>query len=369
MLHDRAADASSHALVEIMATLRGPERLPVGSRADARHRCGRSCSRKPTRCSRRSTRGDTAALREELGDFLFEAVFLAQLEPRRRALHRSPTRCTSDRRQAGAAPSARLRARRAASRALDVGRAGERASGRRSRRRSATARRRRPKTLLERRPPALPALLRAYQIGTRAASVGFDWAQAGRRRRQDPGGGRRAARRSSGATTPSTGARAEEEMGDLLFADRATCRASWASSRRRRCARRTTSSRRGSTAMERLAKDEGRPLQARNLKEPGSAVAARQARGDQRRIALRHGGHTQRQAGCLGHRPRRDRRPPREHGLSRLTAWGANRPRAAIARRRHFPVAVGAPHAGACRGQPLQDPGASGGRSGCRGRH
>src|SRR5262249_37025227 len=61
----------------------------------------------------------------------------------------------------------------------------------------------------------LPALLRSYHIGTRAASVGFDWPRAGDvldkieeevaelretvERQQDP-------------------ARAEEEMGDLLFA-------------------------------------------------------------------------------------------------------------------------------------------------------
>ena len=62
-------------------------------------------------------------------------------------------------------------------------------------------------------PKALPALLRAYEIGTRVAAVGFDWAHAGdvvdkieeevaELRRAIDGEGR---------------ARAEEEMGDLLF--------------------------------------------------------------------------------------------------------------------------------------------------------
>src|SRR5262249_15349357 len=35
-----------------------------------------------------------------------------------------------------------------------------------------------PKTLLSGIPITLPALLRAYQIGSRAASVGFDWSRA-----------------------------------------------------------------------------------------------------------------------------------------------------------------------------------------------
>ena len=42
-------------------------------------RCARSCSRKPTRCSRPSTAATPTTLREELGDYLFEAVFLAQI--------------------------------------------------------------------------------------------------------------------------------------------------------------------------------------------------------------------------------------------------------------------------------------------------
>ena len=42
-------------------------------------------------------------------------------------------------------------------------------------------------------PKALPALLRAYEIGTRVAAVGFDWAHATDVDGQDRGGGRRAA--------------------------------------------------------------------------------------------------------------------------------------------------------------------------------
>ena len=182
-------------------------------------RCGRSCSRKPTRCSRRSSAATPADLREELGDFLFEAVFLAQHQRGGRATSPSPTRSTRICRQAGAPPPARLRARRRRRRRSTSGQV-HRAVGRRSRRTNARAagdaeRSRRPCSSGV--PEDLPALLRAYQISARAAAVGFDWARAGRRARQDRGRGRRGPREvESGATGDLS--RAEEEMGDLLFA-------------------------------------------------------------------------------------------------------------------------------------------------------
>ena len=73
------------------------------------------------------------------------------------------------------------------------------------------------RTLLGGIPAALPALLGAYQIGLRAASVGFDWSGAGevvdkiREEVNELGD-------VVGAGQPVDQARAEEEMGDLLFA-------------------------------------------------------------------------------------------------------------------------------------------------------
>ena len=83
-----------------------------------------------------------------------------------------------------------------------------------------------PRTLLGGVPTTLPALLRAFEYGTRAAAVGFDWAKADdvldkideevRELRAA------VADRSAAAQAPSTPAPAadtvEEEMGDLLFA-------------------------------------------------------------------------------------------------------------------------------------------------------
>src|SRR5581483_1446793 len=74
------------------------------------------------------------------------------------------------------------------------------------------------KTLLSGIAPTLPALLRAYQIGTRAASVGFDWPRAADvmdKIEEEVAELREALNESSDHDNLS---RAEEEMGDLLFA-------------------------------------------------------------------------------------------------------------------------------------------------------
>src|SRR5262249_46169889 len=74
-----------------------------------------------------------------------------------------------------------------------------------------------PSTLLSGIPEALPALLRADQIGRRAASVGFDWQRAGdviAKIEEEV-----AEVRDVVATEASLSAeRLEEEVGDLLFA-------------------------------------------------------------------------------------------------------------------------------------------------------
>jgi nucleoside triphosphate diphosphatase len=62
-------------------------------------------------------------------------------------------------------------------------------------------------------PRSLPSLLRAYEIGTRVAAVGFDWA-----RTEDVVDKIEEEVRELRAAVASEGAaRSEEEMGDLLF--------------------------------------------------------------------------------------------------------------------------------------------------------
>ena len=96
-----------------------------------------------------------------------------------------------------------------------------------------------PKTLLGGVPAALPSLLRAYQIGLRAASVGFDWTRPGDvvdkiQEEVDELREVAAARRSIGS--------APKKRWAICCSRSPTCRASSASSPKRRCARRTRSS-------------------------------------------------------------------------------------------------------------------------------
>ena len=155
-------------------------------------------------------RHDHAALCEELGDFVFEAVFLAQLEAEAghftiadslervadKLVRRHPHVFA---REAGEAPLASAGQVRTRWEEIKAQERGDRTGG---------------KTLLGGIPATLPSLLRAYQIGLRAASVGFDWTRAGdviEKIQEEVDELREAA---SGPDSE----RAEEEMGDLLFA-------------------------------------------------------------------------------------------------------------------------------------------------------
>ncbi len=156
---------------------------------------------------------DHAALREELGDFVFEAVFLAQLEAE--AGHFT----IADSLQSVADKLVRRHphvfARDAGESPLDsAGQVRTRWEEIKARERGADTQ---SKTLLSGIAPALPALLRAFHIGARVASVGFDWPDAGDvvdKIQEEVGELREVV--SAGGTIDQT--HAEEEMGDLLFA-------------------------------------------------------------------------------------------------------------------------------------------------------
>src|SRR6188768_4000423 len=123
--------------------------------------------------------GTPANLREELGDYLFEAVFLAQISEEagdfsiadaidaicdklvRRHPHVFARRADED-----ALTTTQVLERWEAIKARERAEAGEDA-------------RARTKTTLSGVPKTLPSLLRAYEISARAAAVGFDWARAG----------------------------------------------------------------------------------------------------------------------------------------------------------------------------------------------
>lgn len=161
--------------------------------------------------------GSPASLREELGDFLFEAVFLAQISDEAgdftiadaidgicdKLVRRHPhvfARETS----AELSTSGEVLEQWEAIKARERAAAGQPAKTK-------------VKTTLSGVPRTLPSLLRAYEISSRAAAVGFEWAKATDvldKIEEEVAEVR--AEVESGATGDLS--RAEEEMGDLLFA-------------------------------------------------------------------------------------------------------------------------------------------------------
>jgi MazG family protein len=198
-------------LAEIMATLRGPDGCPW-DREQTIDTLKPFVLEETYEVLEAIDRHDHAALCEELGDFVFEAVFLAQLEAEAGAftiadslqsiadklVRRHPHVFKRDEGEAALDTAGQVRTRWEEIKAQERGG-------------SAT-----PKTLLSGIAPALPALLRAYHIGVRAASVGFDWTTPGDivDKIQEEVDELREVVDTSGALDQ---ARAEEEMGDLLF--------------------------------------------------------------------------------------------------------------------------------------------------------
>jgi MazG family protein len=199
-------------LIDIMATLRAPGGCPW-DREQTIDTLKKYVLEETYELLEAIDRHDHRALREELGDFLFEAVFIAQLEQEDghfsiadsvkavadKLVRRHPHVFARGEGEAPLETANQVRVR------WEEVKAQERGGDRESR------------TLLSGIPAALPALLRAYQIGSRARSVGFDWQRpvdvVGKIREEVE----EVAEVVDGSTTLDAG-RAEEEIGDLLFA-------------------------------------------------------------------------------------------------------------------------------------------------------
>jgi MazG family protein len=160
--------------------------------------------------------GNMEELREELGDYLYEAVFLAQISEetgqfsigdavdaiRQKLVRRHPHVFAKSDDQENITTSQVI----------------ERWETMKAREREASGQADVPtKTTLSGVPKTLPSLLRAYEIGARAAAVGFDWARAQDvlDKIEEEVAEVRHEVESGALGQPS---RAEEEMGDLLFA-------------------------------------------------------------------------------------------------------------------------------------------------------
>ena len=161
-------------------------------------------------------RGDHAALGEELGDFLYEAVFLAQIAEEEghftigdavqnivdKLVRRHPHVFTPDGRPLAEARED-LTSNAVVQKWEDL-KAGERSA-------AGTP----EKSILSGVPLTLPALLRAYELSARAVAVGFDWPtpEGVLEKIEEEVAELREAVTSHGPNA----AQAEEEMGDLLF--------------------------------------------------------------------------------------------------------------------------------------------------------
>lgn len=212
----RAAHAFTR-LVDIMATLRGPDGCPW-DREQTIDTLKPFVLEEAYEVIEAIDRHDHAALCEELGDFVFEAVFLAQLESEAghftiadslesiadKLVRRHPHVFARDAGEPPLDSAGQVRVRWEEIKAQEQ--SSQSSTGTRT-----------PKTLLGGIAPALPALLRAYHIGTRAASVGFDWTAAGDvvDKIQEEVDELREVVKGGGEIDRE---RAEEEMGDLLFA-------------------------------------------------------------------------------------------------------------------------------------------------------
>jgi nucleoside triphosphate diphosphatase len=204
-------------LVEIMATLRGPGGCPW-DREQTIDTLKPFVLEETYEVLEAIDRHDHTALCEELGDFVFEAVFVAQLESEAgrftiadslksvadKLVRRHPHVFARGTGEASLDTAGQVRTRWEEIKARE--RASAHADGT-----PATA-----KSLLSGLAPTLPALARAYHISTRAASVGFDWSGAGdvlNKMQEEVD----ELRQVVDAPGPVDHARAEEEMGDLLF--------------------------------------------------------------------------------------------------------------------------------------------------------
>jgi MazG family protein len=198
-------------LVDIMARLRGPDGCPW-DREQTIDTLKKYVLEETYEVIDAIERRDHEGLRDELGDFLLQAVFLAQLE--QEAGHFSiadSARAISDK---------LIRRHPHVFQRDETGNALETADQVRTRWEEIKSAERggaaKPQTLLSGLPAALPALLRAHHISARAASVGFDWHRAADvvdKMREEVEEIAEVAADPAGANQE----RLEEEVGDLLF--------------------------------------------------------------------------------------------------------------------------------------------------------
>ena len=203
-------------LVDIMRTLRSPQGCPW-DREQTLDSLTHFVLEEAHEVVDAIERGDMTALGEEIGDHVFEGVFLAQVaaeaglftidDSLRTVVEKLVRRHPHVFQENGLVHDAESKERApSAEAALD------RWNTLKAQERAGSGQRR---TTLGSVPKSLPSLLRAYKIGKRVAAVGFDWAATAdvvTKIEEEV-----AELRDTLDKEPDNAARAEEEMGDLLF--------------------------------------------------------------------------------------------------------------------------------------------------------
>ena len=212
------AGAQFDKLVAVMQTLRSPAGCPW-DREQSLKSLARFVLEEAHEVIDAIERGDMDALKEEIGDHIFEGVFLAQIaaeaglftvddslrEVVGKLVRRHPHVFQEDGRVHDAASRERAPSAEAALARWNSQKARERPDSQN-----------RPATVLSNMPRALPSLLHAHKIGARVAGVGFDWntpSEVIAKIEEEIAELREALERE-----PENKTRAEEEVGDLLFA-------------------------------------------------------------------------------------------------------------------------------------------------------
>jgi len=212
----KAAEQFSR-LVQIMAALRSPHGCPW-DREQTLQSLAQFVLEEAYEVVEAIERDDLPALREEIGDHIFEGVFLAQIASERgsfdvaealsavadKLIRRHPHVFRDDGQLHDADSKSRAPSATAALARWDAQKANERlAAGQRH-------------SALGDLPNSLPALLAAFKVGKRAAAAGFDWAKAADV--FDKVVEETTELFEATEADPYSLARAEEEVGDLLFA-------------------------------------------------------------------------------------------------------------------------------------------------------
>ena len=202
----REAGVAFQTLVDVMRRLRGPRGCPW-DREQTFESLRPFVLEETYEVLDAIDRRDHEDLRGEIGDLLFEGVFLAQIaaDERRFTVVDSVRHVTAKLVRRHPHVFGRTKNVRTPGQVLEQWeqiKASEQAEAGR------------PRSVLKGMPKALPALLGAHEIGTRAAAVGFDWAAS----RDVVSKIREEIAEVEEAMANEGTDRVEEELGDLLFA-------------------------------------------------------------------------------------------------------------------------------------------------------